>query len=226
MLRVMSTEHTPSATELAALLCARLCHDLVSPVSALGAALSVLDDENAADMRDQAIDLIRTGANQAHAKLEFVRLAFGAGGSRPGIIDMGTMQKLANAMFAGAKAELVWKHADTGLSKPAARILLNLIWMAVDNVPRGGTVTIEAHGDGQAARLRVVAAGPRARIDPAYVEALAGRAGEDGYDGRSIQPYYTGLIARENGGRVEARVEEERIEYAALIAPEANAAAA
>lgn len=222
----MSTEHTPSASELAALLCARLCHDLVSPVAALGAALSVLDDENAADMREQALDLIRTGANQAHAKLEFVRLAFGAGGSRPGTIDMGEMHKLASAMFAGAKAELVWKTKDGGLSKPAARVLLNLIWMAFDNVPRGGSVTVEANGDDRSARLRVVAAGPRARIDPAYIEALAGRAGEDGYDGRSIQPYYTGLVARENGGRVEARVEEERIEYAALIAPEAKAEAA
>lgn len=222
----MSTEHAPSASELAALLSARLCHDLVSPVAALGAGLSVLDDESAADMRDQAIDLIRTAADQAHAKLEFVRLAFGAGGSRPGIIEMSEMHKLANAMFASAKPDLVWKTKEGGLSKPAARVLLNLIWMAVDNVPRGGTVTIEAHGDGQGARLRIVAAGPRARIDPAYIDALAGRAGEDGYDGRSIQPYYAGLIARENGGRVEARVEEERIEYAALIAPESSAVAA
>jgi len=52
------------------------------------------------------------------------------------------------------------------------------------------------------------------------------RAGEDGYDGRSIQPYYAGLIAREHGGRVEARAEEERIEYVALLEPQAKAHAA
>ena len=34
-----------SASDLAALLCARVCHDLVSPISALGTALEVLDDE-------------------------------------------------------------------------------------------------------------------------------------------------------------------------------------
>ncbi|MGP1274783.1 MAG: histidine phosphotransferase ChpT [Caulobacterales bacterium] len=223
----MSTQHTPTASELAALLCARLCHDLVSPVSALGAALSVLDDENAADMRDDAIELIRTGANQAHAKLEFVRLAFGAGGSRPGSIDTGELKRLAEAMFASSKPDLVWKVQAAGLDKPAARVLLNLVWMAVDNVPRGGTVTVEATAsDAGDSRLKIVAAGPRARIDPAYVEALAGRAGEDGYDGRSIQPYYAGLIAREHGGRVEARAEEERIEYVALLGAQASVQAA
>ncbi|HCY56561.1 MAG TPA: hypothetical protein DF715_13935, partial [Oceanicaulis sp.] len=114
-----------------------------------------------------------------------------------------------------------------GLDKPAARVLLNLVWLAVDNVPRGGTVTVEASAsEGGDSRLRVVAAGPRARIDPAYIEALAGRAGEDGYDGRSIQPYYAGLVAREHGGRVEAHAEEERIEYIALLAPQAKAQAA
>jgi len=227
MLVAMSTQHTPSASELAALLCARLCHDLVSPVSALGAALSVLDDENAADMRDDAIALIRTGANQAHAKLEYVRLAFGAGGSRPGTVDARELKRLAEAMFASSKPELVWKVQATGLDKPAARVLLNLIWLAVDNVPRGGSVTVEASAsEAGDSRLRIVAAGPRARIDPGYIEALAGRAGEDGYDGRSIQPYYAGLIAREHGGRVEARAEEERIEYVALLEPQAKAHAA
>lgn len=227
MLGAMSDQNTPSATELAALLCARLCHDLVSPVSALGAALSVLDDENAADMRDDAIELIRTGANQAHAKLDYVRLAFGAGGSRPGSIDTGELKRLSDAMFASAKPDLVWKVQAASLGKPAARVLLNLIWLAVDNVPRGGTVTVEATAsEAGDSRIRIVAAGPKARIDPSYIEALAGRAGEDGYDGRSIQPYYAGLVARENGGRVEARAGEERVEYIALIAPQAKAEAA
>jgi len=222
----MSTTDAPSAADLAALLCARLCHDLVSPVSALGAALSVLDDESAADMRDDAIALIRTGARQAQAKLEFSRLAFGAGGSAPSLVDMRELQRLADAMFAESKPELVWKTDATGLEKAAARVLLNLVHLAVDAVPRGGRVTIEASAPpAGGARLRLISEGPKARFSDVYAQALAGARPADGYDGRSIQPYYAGLIAREAGGRTDVRVEEERVELTALIAPASAEAA-
>jgi len=222
----MSTTDAPSAADLAALLCARLCHDLVSPVSALGAALSVLDDESAVDMRDDAIQLIRTGARQAQAKLEYSRLAFGAGGSSPSLVDMREIQRLADSMFAESKPDLVWKTDAAGLEKPAARVLLNLVHLAVDSVPRGGVVTIEASAPASGgARLRLISEGPKARFSEDYACALAGKRPEDGYDGRSIQPYYAGLLAREAGGRADVRVEEGRVELTALTAPASAQAA-
>lgn len=221
----MTMTQTPTPSDLAALIAARLCHDLVSPVSALGAALSVLDDENAEDMRDDAIELVRTGAQQARAKLEYCRLAFGAGGSAPAVIDAVELKRLANDMFADHKPDLVWKMEASGLDKPAARILLNLIWIAVDSVPRGGSVTIEATSSEGGARLKIVSAGPRVRLDPAYVDAMSGKSPQDGFDGRSIQPYYAGLIARENGGRVDAEADEERAVFTALVARSSQVAA-
>lgn len=222
----MSDPNTPDPAELAALISARVCHDLISPISALNAAVGVLDDPSASDMRGDAMDLLRSGVASAQAKLEFLRLAFGAGGSHGGVIEVSEIRRLAGAMFSQSKPELVWKTEAAGLSKPAAKVLLNLIWMAVDSAPRGGTVTIEASGpQGTGARLRVIAAGPRARLDADAACALTGQAPADGYTGRSIQPYYTGLIARQAGGRVDARADEERVEYAALINPPAEQAA-
>ncbi|MCW5723407.1 MAG: hypothetical protein KIS81_00450 [Maricaulaceae bacterium] len=216
-----------SPEQLAALLCARLCHDLVSPVAALGAALSVLDDEDASDMRDDALNLVRESARQAHVKLEFARLAFGAGGSAPGVIDCAELKRLAEGLFGTVKPDLVWKSAPPALEKSAARLLLNLCLQGIESAPRGGTVTVEAAADaGGGARIRVVAEGPRARLDPKSAAALDGQAPEDGFDGRSIQPYYAGLIARAAGGRVSARADGERVEFVALTAPPASAAAA
>jgi histidine phosphotransferase ChpT len=220
----MSQTSPISASDLAALLAARLCHDLVSPISALGAALSVLDDERAEDMRDDAIELLRTGANQARAKLEFCRLAFGAGGSKPAVIDMSEIRRLADEMFKDSRPDLIWKTEATGLEKPAARVLMNLIWLAVDALPRGGTVTIEAVAGEGGARLSLVSEGKKVRLEDAYIKAMAGERPEDGFDGRSVQPYYTGLIAREHGGRADVRVEEERAVLSALIAPMSDAA--
>ena len=208
-----------AADQLAALLCARLCHDLVSPVSALGAALSVLDDESSADMHEDAMDLVRESSRQAQAKLEFARLAYGAGGSAPATLDTRELRRLTEAMFAPSKPDIVWKVEAPGLEKTPSRLLMNLCILAVESVPRGGKVTIEATETGGGARIRIVAEGPRARLNE------DAEAPEAGYDGRSIQPYFAGLIARNAGGRVSAHAGEERIEFVALIQPHPSAAA-
>jgi len=204
-----------SAVDLAALLCARLCHDLVSPVSALGTALDVLDDEGAADMRDEAMELIRVSAKQASVKLEFARLAFGAGTSAPGQVATTELKRLIDGLFSTAKAQVVWRVAAPSLSKSAARILLNLVLLGFESVPRGGEVTIESSSS---ARMRVHAQGDRARLMPVMADALEGVEPELGFDGRTIQPYYTGLIARDLGGRAEAISTGESIEFIALTA--------
>ncbi len=218
---------------LAALLCARICHDLVSPVSALGAAIEVLDDEDSIDMRDDALDLIRTSSKAAAAKLQFLRLAFGAGGSAPGIIGTATLKTLIEGVYGEAKADLVWKVAPDGLDKPSSRLLLNLSMLAFQSVPRGGSVTVGATDQGGVTRLQLICQGPKARLDEAVSVALSGKAPEQGWDGRTVQPFYTGMIAREAKGRVDARFEEERVEFSALIpgvkptaaaAPESNPA--
>lgn len=214
-----------ASDELAALLCARLCHDLVSPVSALGAALSVLDDKDSSEMHDDAMELVRESARQSQAKLEFSRLAFGAGGSAPATLDTRELQRLTEAMFSAVKPEIVWKVEAAGLEKAPSRLLLNLSIMGVDAAPRGGTVTIEATETGGNARLRIVAEGPRARLEEAASIALEGGLPENGLDGRSIQPFYAGLIARNAGGRVSARVDENRVEFVALIDAPAEQAA-
>lgn len=209
-----------SATDLAALLCSRVCHDIAGPASAMGAAISVLDDDDAADMRDDAIALLRNGAGQIRSKLEYARVCFGAAGSRSGAMALSEIRALADPMFGEARADLVWKSDGGEISKAAARVLLNLIWLAVDTLPRGGAVTIEATASGDGgARLRVVASGPRLRLDAAYIAAFKGEAPEDGFDGRNVQPYFAGLIARESGGRAEADLTDERVELAALVGP-------
>ena len=67
--------------DLAALLCSRVCHDVISPVGAIVNGLEVLEDEKDPEMREVAIDLIKKSAASASARLQFCRLAFGAAGS-------------------------------------------------------------------------------------------------------------------------------------------------
>ena len=67
--------------DLAALLCSRVCHDVISPVGAIINGLEVLDGEEDEEMRTVAMELIKKSAMSASARLQFCRLAFGAAGS-------------------------------------------------------------------------------------------------------------------------------------------------
>lgn len=211
------TKLTP--TSLSALLCARICHDLISPVGALGTAIEILDDPSNVDMHGDAMALVRTSSRQASAKLKFLRLALGAGGSAPGIIPTAEIKSLTNDMFRDAKPDLVWNIETDGVDKDRARILMNLVMLAVQAAPRGGTVTITREGRGDTAAagadFTLISEGPKVRLDPAIARAIAGKAPEDGFDGRTIQPLYASLLARDANGAVGASATEDAITFTA-----------
>jgi histidine phosphotransferase ChpT len=53
------------ATDLAAMLCSRVCHDLINPIGAIGNGLEVLADPNQGEMAEGARDLIANAARQS-----------------------------------------------------------------------------------------------------------------------------------------------------------------
>lgn len=209
------TKLTPSS--LAALLSARICHDLISPIGALGTAIEVLDDDSNVEMHDDAMGLVRLSSKQAGAKLRFLRLAFGAGGSAPGIIGVDELKRLTGDMYEGGKATISWGDCVDGIEKNTARLLLNLVMLAVQAVPRGGEIVISATEASGATTVSLAATGPKARLDPNVEKTLAGKAPEDGFDGRTIQPFYAGMMARELKGSVISRIEDETVYFTAHI---------
>ena len=92
--------------DLAALLCSRVCHDVISPVGAIVNGLEVLDDEKDESMREFAHDLIRKSAKQASARLQFARIAFGAAGSAGSSIDLGDAEQVARGFIQDDRVSL------------------------------------------------------------------------------------------------------------------------
>ncbi len=212
--------------DLAALMCARICHDLVSPIGALGTALEVLADDNNEDMHEDAMDLVKTSAGQASDKLKFLRLAFGAGTSAPGVIGTEQIKTLVNDMYGSGKANLLWDVDSEGLDKTHARLLLNLVMIAIQSIPRGGDLTIGANQAADATILTLTAEGPKARIYDEIHKALKGGAPEDGFDGRTIQPFYTGMMVRQLKGRVDFVLDGEKATLTAFLPGRAAQSAA
>ncbi|GBF59423.1 hypothetical protein PbB2_03123 [Candidatus Phycosocius bacilliformis] len=205
------------ASTLVALISSRICHDLVSPISALTTALDILDDDHGADMRDQAMELIRNSAGQAAVKLEYMRATFGAGTTGVGTADLGELRELARRFIDSQKPELVWTLPVQTTSRAAARILMNLILVGLDCLPRGGTLEVAGHEEDGKLTLHVIATGPRASLKPAVRAGLAGELPEGGFDGRSVQPYMAFLTASAARAELAARESDERIELIVRI---------
>src|SRR4051794_30380712 len=91
--------------DLAALLCSRVCHDLISPVGAIVNGLEVLEDDNDESTKTFALDLIKKSARQASARLQFCRLAFGAAGSAGAQIDLGDAESVGRGVPPGDKTK-------------------------------------------------------------------------------------------------------------------------
>jgi len=135
----MADLFTLSAADLAALLCSRVCHDIISPVGAINNGLELLD-EGGAD--EDAMNLIRQSARNASARLQFARIAFGAAGSAGMLIDTGDAEAVTTAFLKNEKPELVWNGARALLPKNKVKLLLNLLLVANAAIPRGGSIVV------------------------------------------------------------------------------------
>lgn len=194
------------ALDLAALLCSRVCHDIISPVGAIINGLEVIDEDNGAEMREFAFDLIRKSANQASAKLQFARLAFGAAGSTGAEIDLGDAEKMAIGFMDGEKAEFFWQAPRVLMPKNRVKLLLNLILLAAAAVPRGGSIRVEVEPELPQFTLR--STGPNARIPAAFEKLVPGEISGISIDAHGVQAYYTGALARASGMSVAAVLDD------------------
>ena len=200
----------PDSLELAALLCSRVCHDLISPVGAIVNGLEVLDDDPKPEDRDFALDLIRKSAKTASARLQFCRLAFGAAGSAGAQIDLGDALNMAKGHIEDGKCTIAWNLPRLLLPKNRVKLLLNMLVIAQQTIPRGGTLTVDPIGEGETMSFRVTANGLNARL-PQNIADLLSAAPTTGVDAHAVQPHYTRLLAEACGLKVGLKSEGEAI---------------
>jgi histidine phosphotransferase ChpT len=191
----------PDELELAALLCSKVCHDLISPVGAIVNGLEVLDDSPKAEDREFALELIRKSAKTASARLQFCRLAFGAAGSAGAQIDLGDAQTMARGQIEDAKTSITWNLPRLLLPKNRVKLLLNMMVIAQQTIPRGGMITVDSVGDGETMSFRVAATGLNARV-PQSIVGLLSSTHSGPIDAHAVQPHYTRLLAEACGLKV------------------------
>ncbi len=210
------TPVTLDGIDLAALLCSRVCHDLISPAGAIVNGLEVLEEEGGdQETKKFALELIKKSARTASARLQFCRLAFGAAGSITAQIDTGDAETVARGFVEDGKTKLTWNLARAFLPKNRVKLLLNMLIIAGQTIPRGGVLTVDPIGTGETMSFRITSAGQNARMAQAIPALLSGASEGGTIDAHVIQPYYTGLLARVCGLTVTLTAEGDGVVVAA-----------
>ncbi len=199
------------ALDLAALLCSRVCHDVISPVGAIVNGLEVLEDEKDAEMRAFATELIKKSAKTASARLQFCRLAFGAAGSAGASIDTGDAEQVARNLIADDRTVVEWNVPRVLMPKNKVKLVLNLCLIAAAAIPRGGQLTVTIEGGEAATSISLHSKGPNMRLAHSVPALLAGTPENETVDAHGIQAFYTGLVARTVGMSIEVRSDAEGI---------------
>ncbi len=202
--------------ELAALVSSRICHDVINPISAIANGLELLGEEPDEAMREAAMDLIRKSTAQASAKIQFARLAFGAGGSAGAEIDLGDAERVARDFIEGTgKHQISWQGPAVTLPKDKVKLLLNLVALGIVALPRGGALNVEIAGSPPEVSFTVRAKGEAARLTDQVRSLLSGTNGV-AVDAHSIQPYYASRVAAAAGMTVMVETSEGEVDLKAV----------
>ncbi|MFO1188031.1 MAG: histidine phosphotransferase family protein [Alphaproteobacteria bacterium] len=176
------------------LLCSRLCHDLVGPVAAVNNGIELMR-ELGSGAGDEAVDLIEQSAEISARRLKYFRAALGAGAILPTEVRLDALQDLAADGLAGTKVQVEAIAGDRSrvVSREQAKLLLNLVLLAAEGLPRGGQVGFElGHGSGS---LAVTGRGTGAHVSPAMREALENTVAVPDLEPRTAHAFLVGSLA-------------------------------
>ncbi|GHF22482.1 histidine phosphotransferase [Kordiimonas sediminis] len=191
-----------SDMDFAALLCSRLCHDLVSPVGAIANGIEILQDEHDEEMRVQVIDLLQKSAQQTSNKLQFFRLAFGAAGGFSAELDIREAQSALVSFLSGTRVDLDWQVALTSASKQKVKLLLNLCLMGAETLIRGGTMKVEMDNNDGSTEIVLSVTAERIILQDIVRKTLLGKVAEADLEPRSAPAYLAASVAKEMGGAI------------------------
>ena len=209
----------PSDTvDLAARLCSRLCHDMLSPVGALSNGIELLRDERDPEMRHRCMELLEQSARISADKLKFFRLAYGAAGGFGDTVPTQEPRDLVQGLVGdNGRIVLQWAVAEPELAKPAVKVLLNLAAIGIDALPRGGQLDIGAERRDGATEIAVRAAGQKIAFDRSIGQALEGSLPLNELSGRTAPAHMIRLIAEEAGGGVQYALGDDSLVMGAVL---------
>ncbi|MDD3182902.1 MAG: histidine phosphotransferase family protein [Alphaproteobacteria bacterium] len=189
------------------LLSSKLCHDLISPVSAINNGVELIEDIGGSVV-EEAMKLIGNSAVQSSRRLRVFRLAYGRAGSEANL-PLRDMRQIAQQYFTEGKIKLEWAE-DLDLPGVAEqrgllKTLINMLIMAEEVLAYGGDISLHRLGDDDKIGCRLEIAGRNAHLSQQFEDALTAATLVEDLTPRTIQPYITGRFAEHFGIQISHR---------------------
>jgi histidine phosphotransferase ChpT len=182
---------------LVELICARLCHDLGGLIGTVGNAVDMVIEDSGPDS-----EVLAFASSAAKLLMQRLRLMRAAWGPESDPQALAALTALAQPALAARRIALDTRAlpADGVFAPSTGRVLLNLILLASDSMPKGGTIVLV----GEPADLLVRIDGPGAAWPPGFApcmhDPIAAIAAVNA--GRTVQMPLTALLALSRGLRL------------------------
>ena len=145
------------SSDLVALIGSRICHDLISPIGAIGNGIELIGLTSSGGGPEMA--LISESVSNAQARIRFYRVAFGAGNSGQNVTGAEASEILRDVYGAG-RVSIAWEPCGE-IRRPEAKLAFLLVQCLESAMPQGGRIAVRHDGrrwrlTGSAARLRIL----------------------------------------------------------------------
>lgn len=181
------------STNLSELVGSRICHDLISPLGAIGNGVELLGMRAAAAGPELA--LIADSVAAASARIRYYRIAFGAAGEgqrigRPEILS------ILSSLTQGGRLRIEWDLAGDQL-RSEVRLAFLLILCLESALPFGGTITLKQTRDG----WQMAGHAERVKVEPSHWALLSGDAVPGPEIGAALVQFLLAPAAAKDCGR-------------------------
>jgi histidine phosphotransferase ChpT len=187
------------------LLCSKLCHDLISPIGAISNGLEFLEQENDRNNND-AFELISKSSNQAGDKLAYYRVAFGTAGSGD-LMQFNLVRDMIEKLANEKNIEIEWfgikDYADLSIGKISGKLLLNIVLLAFDALPRGGHAEVTVLGDDITPNTMISVTGDKCKLHEEVEAVLVSEISTNISNVRNIMAFFCKQLARSNSQTIE-----------------------
>ncbi len=206
--------------QITGLLCSRLCHELAGPIGAINNGIEMIEEFDDSMLPD-ALPLIGASAKLVAARLSFYRMAYGAAGTQA-VASVEDIMELANPYFSEGRIELFWpaESVDSPVFEDGwGRLFLNLLPLAADTLPRGGTLSTLIEDDSQGIRFFVIAEGEAPRIPDECDHAMSDGVRLEELTPRSVHAYFVSRLSNNLKSTIDVKSSTAgRIEFSVRLA--------
>jgi histidine phosphotransferase ChpT len=154
--------------DFSALICSRICHDLVNPIGAIGNGVELMRMDGT--VKGPELALIAESVANANARIRFFRIAFGASGDQR--VARSDVLSILSDVTRGGRMRITWT-SGSDLARSEVRLAFLAIQCCETAMPYGGTLTVAHSGDS----WQITAQSGRFKVDEALWAGLSRSGG-------------------------------------------------